>query len=274
MTTPFDGPSVASASARRTGPRAGADAGGLQVVILAAGLGSRLGRDLPKPLTPLADGQTILGRQLTALRAVLGKGVPVTVVVGFRGESVMRAAPDARFAWNHQYASTNTSKSLLAGMRSAAGGGVLWLNGDVVFHPGILGRALPLLSAGQSFVCVDRAQVADEEVKYTLDEHGYVRDLSKSVADGLGEAVGINYVAAADRDALEQRLDACEAQDYFERGMESAAHDGAIRFRPLDISDLPAVEVDIESDLRRANARVLGDVVDVVVAGLSVPRPA
>jgi hypothetical protein len=34
----------------------------LQVVILAAGMGTRLGRDAPKPLTPLLDGRTILQR--------------------------------------------------------------------------------------------------------------------------------------------------------------------------------------------------------------------
>ena len=39
-----------------------------QVVILAAGMGSRLGRSLPKPLTELSDGRTIMQQQITSLR--------------------------------------------------------------------------------------------------------------------------------------------------------------------------------------------------------------
>ena len=44
----------------------------VQVVILAAGMGTRLGRPHPKPLTPLHDGRSILQRQLDTLREVFG----------------------------------------------------------------------------------------------------------------------------------------------------------------------------------------------------------
>jgi choline kinase len=97
--------------------------------------------------------------------------------------------------------------------------------------------------------------VGDEEVKYTVDDRGFVRELSKTVAGGLGEAVGINLIGGKDKPALIRELDACEDQDYFERGIELAiAHDG-IEVTPVDISDLFAVEVDFEGDLERANAR-------------------
>ena len=46
------------------------------------------------------------------------------------------------------------------------------------------------MRADESFICVDTATVADEEVKYTLDADGYIRELSKTVVGGLGEAVG------------------------------------------------------------------------------------
>jgi choline kinase len=239
----------------------------LQVVILAAGMGTRLGREQPKPLTPLQDGRTILQRQLDGLRAVLGRDVPITAVVGFRSEMIMQAAPDLTFAYNPDFASTNTSKSLLRGLRSSRAGGVLWLNGDVVFDPAVIGLVQPCLQADQSFVCVDTNTVADEEVKYTLDEHGFVRELSKTVVGGLGEAVGINYVSAADKPALIEHLAACDLQDYFERGMETAIEQDGVRFRPIDISEFVAVEVDFEADLDRANSLlpgVLNHVVDVV----------
>jgi choline kinase len=236
----------------------------MQVVILAAGMGTRLGRDHPKPLTLLQDGRTILERQLDGLRAVLGADVPITAVVGFRSEMIMRAAPDLTFAYNPDFATTNTSKSLLRALRSSRDGGVLWLNGDVVFDPAVLELTLPYLNAEQSFVCVDTNTVADEEVKYTLDAHGFVRELSKTVVGGLGEAVGINYVSAADKPALIEHLGACDVQDYFERGMETAIQRDGVRFRPIDISEFAAVEVDFETDLARANTLLPGDLLDEV----------
>jgi CDP-glycerol glycerophosphotransferase len=224
-----------------------------QVVILAAGMGTRLGRSLPKPLTPLMDGRTILQQQLDGIRTAFGATVSITVVVGYRGKAVMRHAPDLLFAFNPDYASTNTSKSLLRALRTSRPGGVLWLNGDVVFDPACLEHAAPFVAADQSFVCVDTATVADEEVKYTLDGDGYVRELSKTVVGGLGEAVGINYVSAADKPVLIEHLAACSDGDYFERGLETAILERGLRVRPVDISRFSAVEVDFESDLQRAN---------------------
>ncbi|MGY1713319.1 NTP transferase domain-containing protein [Geodermatophilus nigrescens] len=226
----------------------------LQVVVLAAGMGTRLGRPLPKPLTPLVDGRSILRRQLDTVEDVFGGAAQVTAVVGFQAELVMQAAPDLRFAYNPHYARTNTSKSLLRGLRAAGPGGVLWLNGDVVFDAAVLESVLPELQADQSFVCVDTSVVGDEEVKYTLDAEGWIDGLSKTVRGGLGEAVGINFVSSADKDVLVEHLEACGDQDYFERGMETAIAEAGLRFRPLDISRWAAVEVDFEADLDRANA--------------------
>jgi CDP-glycerol glycerophosphotransferase len=225
----------------------------VQVVILAAGMGTRLGRPWPKPLTPLHDGRSILQRQLDGLRSVLGPSVDITVVVGFEAERVMRAVPDVRFAYNPDYRVTNTSQSLLRALRATRDGGVLWLNGDVVFDPAVIELALPTIAADESFVCVDTNTVADEEVKYTLDADGYVQELSKTVVGGLGEAVGINFVSSTDKAALVEHLGACELHDYFERGMELAIQRAGVRFHPLDISRFSAVEVDFDEDLQRAN---------------------
>lgn len=223
-----------------------------QVAILAAGRGTRLGKPHPKPLTPLADGSTILGSQLTKIRACFGDP-QVYVVVGFKLEMILEAHPDAVFVYNELYDETNTSQSLLRVLRATNDGGVLWLNGDVVFDPALLGLTMPLIEAGRSFVAVNTASVADEEVKYTLDADGWIRELSKTVVGGLGEAVGVNYVSAADKPALIRRLAEVDANDYFERGIELAIEHDGLRFTALDISALDAVEVDTPDDLVRAN---------------------
>jgi choline kinase len=127
------------------------------------------------------------------------------------------------------------------------------MNGDVVFDPEALVRAGDLVAADRSFVSVNTAKVSDEEVKYTTDSLGYIKELSKTVVGGLGEAVGINFVARDDKAALIRHLQKVADQDYFERGIELAIEQDGLRFEPIDISDLYAVEIDFAEDLERAN---------------------
>jgi CDP-glycerol glycerophosphotransferase len=163
------------------------------------------------------------------------------------------AADDASFVYNEVYDQTNTNKSLLKALRLAPPGGVLWLNGDVVFVPGLLDALRPLIEADRSFVAVNTASVADEEVKYTLDDDGYVKELSKQVVGGLGEAIGINYVSGTDRETLVRHLEKCADLDYFERGIETAIAEDGMRVAAVDIGRFGCVEVDFEPDLVRAN---------------------
>lgn len=227
----------------------------VQVTILAAGMGTRLGRPFPKPLTRLATGQTIMEQQVDNIRGVFGDDVRIMIVVGFKNDSVMEHQPDAVFVYNELYDQTNTSKSLLKALRASHEGSVIWMNGDVVFDKVILERLTPFIVSGRSAVAVNTSAVADEEVKYTVDDRGYVRELSKTVVGGLGEAVGINLIGGKDKAALIRQLAACDDQDYFERGIELAIQHDGIEVTPVDISDLFAVEVDFEGDLERANAR-------------------
>jgi len=227
-----------------------------KIVILAAGMGSRLGRSLPKPLTALSDGRSIMGQQHDNIRAAFGPKAHITTVVGYRAETIVEAFPDVDYVYNDRYDQTNTSKSLLRALKATGKSGVLWMNGDVVFDPRVLGRALALIEADQSFVTVNTSKVSDEEVKYTVDAEGNIAELSKTVVGGLGEAVGINYISRADKPALIAQLGHVDNQDYFERGLELAVAENGLKLRPLDISDLYAVEVDFAEDLDRANLYV------------------
>lgn len=228
----------------------------VQIVILAAGMGSRLGRSLPKPLTVLADGRSIMQQQHDNIRAAFGRTARITSVVGYRAETIVDTFPHVDYVYNDRYDQTNTSKSLLRALAKSGRGGVLWMNGDVVFDPRVLGRAVELIDADRSFVTVDTANVSDEEVKYTVDAEGFIAELSKVVVGGIGEAVGINYVSARDKKALQRQLQRVDDQDYFERGIELAIAEDGMRVEPLDISDLYAVEVDFAEDLERANLYV------------------
>lgn len=222
------------------------------VVVLAAGRGTRLGRPFPKPLTRLANGHSIMQLQLQHLRALARP--PVYIVVGFKKELIMEDFPDEAFLYNPDFSETNTSKSLLRALERVPSGGVLWLNGDVVFDPRLLDELRPRLGGHETMVCVNRAAVGEEEVKYAVDPDGWVRELSKTVTEPLGEAVGINYIAQQDRDLLVRHLERCGDDDYFERAIETAIADDGLRVRPVDISEFACIELDVEDDLRRANS--------------------
>ena len=226
-----------------------------QVTILAAGMGTRLGRPFPKPLTQLDDGRTIMQQQLDNISEAFGSDTHVQIVIGFKLDLILEAAPDAVFVYNERYDQTNTCKSLMKALRSSAEGPVVWMNGDVVFEPAVLRRMQINIDAGQTAIAVNTAAVSDEEVKYTVDDIGLVKELSKTVVGGLGESVGINVIAAKDKATLIKRLEECDDQDYFERGIELAIERDGLKVLPVDISDLFAVEVDFEADLERANQR-------------------
>ncbi len=192
-------------------------------------------------------------QQIENIQKVFGKDVRISIVVGFKMEMIMESFPRCIYIYNEEYDQTNTSKSLMRALTSSFDGGVLWLNGDVVFDASVLERLKPYVDKDQSFVSVNTAAVGEEEVKYTVDGDGNIKGLSKTLSDALGEAVGINFISSKDKSALLKELIACAESDYFERGIEYAIERDGLKALPIDISDLFAVEVDFQEDLDRAN---------------------
>jgi L-glutamine-phosphate cytidylyltransferase len=224
----------------------------MEIIILAAGMGSRLGNPFPKPLTMLHTGKSIMLSQLDNLSSAF-PDVPVYVVVGFKKEMIMEEFPDLIFIYNNEFDTTNTSKSLLRALNKIRHSGALWLNGDVVFDLPILGKIKSLIESDRSFVCVNRNSVGEEEVKYTVDDKGFIKELSKKARNPLGEAVGINYISGNDVKKLVQRLEECAPDDYFERGIELAIEKDRLKIIPADISEFNCLEVDFKQDLEKAN---------------------
>lgn len=224
----------------------------MYAVILAAGIGSRLGEPAPKPLTRLANGQRILDRQLEQLGRYLDPE-RILIVVGFKKELVMEAHPELLFVYNPFFDVTNTASSLALALRKTGRSDVLMLNGDVVCEPRVIER---VLAADGSAMAVNRAQVGAEEVKYALDATGAIKEVSKTLSAPLGEALGVNLFRRRDLEMIRAGLDRCGPEDYFERGLEHAIASG-LRIDPVDVSDLQCVEVDFPEDLAHAE-RVLG----------------
>ncbi len=224
----------------------------MKIIILAAGIGSRLGNPFPKPLTPLSNGKTIMGMQVENL----GKHFDVNniyTVVGFKKDLIMEKFPEVTYIYNPFFDRTNTAKSLLKALVKIKNESVLWLNGDVVFDDALLNILKPFITKDVSFVSVNTSRVAEEEVKYTLKEDGFINELSKTVKNGLGEAVGINFISSKDNQAFVNRLEECDDNDYFEKGIELAIKKDNLNIAAIDISAFNCMEVDFREDLENAN---------------------
>ncbi len=213
----------------------------MKAIILAAGVGSRLGKPFPKSLSQLPTGETILGRQIRILREL---GInEIIIVVGFKKEFVMEYYPDVLYSYNPLFYITNTSKSLLHGLENLDDD-VVWLNGDVVFDELILDR---VIKTKGNVVAVNSAKCGEEEVKYKTDKKGYLTEISKQVLDAQGEAVGINKISQKDLKAFKEALRECKDNDYFEKGIELMI-EREKKFVMVDISDCRCIEVDFQAD--------------------------
>ena len=223
----------------------------MKIVILAAGIGSRLGNPFPKPLTPLKDGKSIMQRQLQNISKYFDVN-DITTVVGFKKDLIMERFPEVNYVYNPFFDRTNTSKSLLQALKKHKGKSVLWFNGDVVFDEKLLSLLIEDIDNKNSFISVNTQSVADEEVKYTLKE-GFVDELSKEVKNALGEAVGINFISSKDLDVFIKHLEACDDNDYFEKGLENAISEDDLKLKVIDISKYNCIEIDFREDLENAN---------------------
>jgi L-glutamine-phosphate cytidylyltransferase len=218
-------------------------------IILAAGVGSRLGNSLPKPLTELDNGLSILEWQISTLKKI---GISrIMAVVGFKKELIMERFPDIMYLYNPDYQKENTSKSLLRAL-NVVDEDVLWLNGDVVFHPQ---AAKALLHQKTPVMLVNKTAVGEEEVKYRLDAAGKICEVAKKVKDPQGEAVGINFFPKNSLEILRKNLSLCKREDYFEYGVQLCIDQG-LKIDPVFCKVAECIEIDFPEDLKKANALI------------------
>jgi choline kinase/SAM-dependent methyltransferase len=221
----------------------------LTVVISAAGMGTRLGMNVPKALVHV-DGKPILARQLEMLEDI----DDVVVVAGYRSQLIVdllrEVRPNARVALNHEFTSTGTAASVAKGATLATGW-VLSLDGDllvrepdlraVIEHPGACLGLTPARSKTPVWAHVD----SDGIVRDLSQEHnadwewsGLVK-LRHDVARGLGRGhvfhglMGSLPMASRVIDCVEiDDLDDLRHAELW--ATSSAAQDGAAAGQTLD----------------------------------------
>ncbi|MFQ5672934.1 MAG: NTP transferase domain-containing protein [Nitrospinales bacterium] len=241
----------------------------MNAILLAAGVGRRLGAGEPKCLLPFA-GQTLLARHLEILRAC---GIDhVTVGVGYQADQVRAAIADldadsfVTTALNPDY--EQGSILTLHALREplTGGGDVLLMDADVLYDRRLLRR---LLDSSHPDCCLlDRNfEPGDEPVKLCVRDGALVEFRKKAnvPCDFCGESVGFFKLA----ETTAQKL-AAATQRYVDDGKTGECYEEALRdvllasrtFGFEDITGLPWTEIDFPEDVERARRDILPRLMD------------
>lgn len=218
----------------------------MKAVILAAGMGARLGNGLPKPLTKLKGLKTILDFQLERIMDVVGIH-NIYLVVGYKKEIIMEKYPRMAFVYNHEYVRTQTSKSLLKAIEKIDDD-ILWMNGDVFFEEGLIDL---LFKSGSSACLVDEKRCGDEEIKYSLCSAGNIYEISKQVKGAKGESLGVYYIKKRDLGIFKDELYKVDNSDYFEKAIENLTTRGFLCMKPVPVGTRFCQEIDFKADLAK-----------------------
>lgn len=182
----------------------------MKVIIPAAGEGVRLRPltdSMPKCMVPLA-GEALLIRQLAALcRAGLDD---ISIVLGYRSESVKAAVTNCRFFENPEYAATNMVHTLMCAQEVLEeGDDVLVAYSDIVYEPGVVSALLAAEPAPMRIACNSEWEKCwrlrldnplDDAETFKADRNGNVLELgrkAKSYAEIEGQYMGLFILDAA-----------------------------------------------------------------------------
>jgi choline kinase len=245
-------------------PSAGSTSG-ISAIILAAGIGRRLGQSAPKVMIEFA-GKTLLERHIDALQA---NGVTdIAITVGHRADLIrselarLGIIDRVTLIDNPRYREGSIVSLWAQRGRLAAGATVLLMDGDVLYDRRMITRLLA--APPENALLLDRAiEAGDEPVKICLRDDLIVdfAKVPKRAYDRHGESVGFFRFSASMSIALAARVAA-----YVESGQAEAEYEAAIRdlilahpdrFGYEDVSDLPWTEIDFDVDVARARQEVM-----------------
>jgi len=236
-----------------------------QVIILAAGLGSRLQhltQALPKALIPFC-GKPLLGYALDFARQAVGPEGQRIVVSGFCADQVQeyvnRYAPDASVVFNPDFRKGNLL-SVKTGVDSIQKGFLL-MNVDHVYPFAFADR---LMSApGQVVLAVDRDRpLGSDDMKVEYDSAGAVNRMSKKLEAWNCGYIGMTRVddeAGADYRAAMLSVIARHPETAVAEDVIAELHERKTFATTCDLSGLGWIEIDNCEELAAGEQRLAQD---------------
>lgn len=158
------------------------------VVICAAGLGSRLGLDMPKCLVPIGKHRLIY-----YLLDLLKDVENIRMVVGFKEDEVVDYVKNIRedvvFVRNPNYSTTTNSYSLYLGTRDLKEP-YMTIDGDMILDPDSFKNLVEKCVPGKDLIAVTRAKTEDA-VFVKLDDKNQTVEFSRErISDYEWSGVG------------------------------------------------------------------------------------
>jgi len=177
----------------------------MKVIILAAGMGSRLmplTNDRPKCMVKLLD-DTLIERQIKIFHSY---GInDITIVTGYKSKVV--DIPDVNYVNNPNYETTNMNESLFCALKPS-NSSVLVTYGDIVFEPKIVQQMLEITNDIRLAVRINwkeyyqnRTMHPLSEAENVLIENGRILETRKNISKALenqqiGEFLGIMMLSS------------------------------------------------------------------------------
>lgn len=244
----------------------------LHVVVLAAGVGSRLSGTATRPkwLTPVGPS-TIAASQLAGLEALTELGLTVDVVTG-HGAVLVRAAVTDRLATetihNPQYATLNNWWSVLLALRhrreAGRTGAMVVLNSDLWAPSSWFTAAVAALADQPTpALVVDTVRPLTDEAMKVAAAHGRVTAIGKvGVENPVGEYTGALVIPEADLAGFEKALqsfvgDPDRANAWYEHAV-GVSLDLGLDWRLVEAPSPTWVEIDDDTDLATARRLAAG----------------
>lgn len=239
----------------------------MKAIILAAGVGRRLGVEHPKCLLDF-EGRSLLQRHLDHLKAL---GVEEVIVgVGHLADQVIEAIKFyghddfTRTVYNERYEQGSVISLWTLRHELTYGGDVLLMDADVLYDVQMLQRLINTKHAN-TFLLDRDFEAGDEPVKLCVHD-GLLVEFRKQLADDLkfdfyGESVGFFRFDAAMNKRLAERTEKYLAKELFEEHYEEAIRDLMLAtpadFSFEDVSGIPWVEIDFPEDVTKAKQEIL-----------------
>ena len=224
---------------------------------------------MAKRLRPLTDTQpkcllkvgerTLLERTVDAQ---LAAGInELVVVTGYRGEMIRDFLTNhyptltIHFIHNADYEHNNNIFSLWMTRPYTDGTDFLLMDSDILLDPKLVKA---IVEQEGTALALNRHECGEEEIKIIVDSESRVVELSKtcSIADAIGESVGVERIASDYSTALFRELEQMIEREglidiFYERAFERLIPQGH-HFRVVDTTDFFSIELDTVEDFERA----------------------
>ncbi len=218
-------------------------------VLLAAGVGRRLGDDRPKVLLEIG-GRTLLDRHVENLRKA---GVSLRVVTGFHAAQLAALLDDDVDVAHNPHFRSGSVLSLRRGLEDLDDD-VVVMDGDVLYDPTILTDVMHL---ERGFALDPRTDPGDEEMMIGVRD-GKARAIRRGKLDDfdlVGEGVGFFKLDRAHIEPLMACIDRCDPAGDYEAALDMLIGEHGADY--VEVGDRPWTEIDFPEDVVRAETEIL-----------------